>query len=174
MPMGGHWIGAVMVVSLIGCAPSVDNSQREADSNAAAERRQKLAETQARQAAARARQDQIRSANEAASQRQIDEARAEFFRQYPNYPFAYKVDTWSWGGGALYIVGTVTNLSESRIKFARIEFDALDSNDYKLGTASDSISGLSPGETWKFSAEWHSYGNGQQASKYRFGSLDGF
>jgi hypothetical protein len=166
---------AVLAIALAcGCAPG-DGEQIKAEAKKNAARQQKLAETQARQRAARAKQDEIRRQNEAVAQRQIDEAKAEFLRQYPYYPLAYTVDSATVGEGfvSMKIAGEVKNIGESDARAVWIEFDILDNQGRKVGTASDMVSGLRSGQTWRYSAVWRSRADEQWGFKYQLSKLDG-
>jgi len=166
---------AVATLTLLsGCSSPEDEAKIKAEAKAKAKRQQKIASDQARREAAWSKQNQIRRANEAEAQRRIDEAKAEFIRQYPYYPLAYRVESAVGGQMTEYmrIQGDVVNLSDSDLSLVYIDFDILDQQGRKVGTASDTISGLSAGQTWRFSATWRSYTVGIFGWKYSLSRLD--
>jgi hypothetical protein len=59
---------------------------------------------------------------------------------------------WKYEGYSTYLAGAVRNESTRPFRFVRVEFSLLDKNKNLVGTASDSIMSLEPGETWRFRA----------------------
>jgi len=59
---------------------------------------------------------------------------------------------WKYERYSTYLVGTVRNESSRPFRFVRVEFSLLDRNENLVGTASDSVTSLEPGESWRFKA----------------------
>lgn len=72
-------------------------------------------------------------------------------------------------GGLVFVTGVVKNEGELRAAGATIDFDLLDKQGRKVGTASDSVLGLEAGESWKFSALVPSH---DEAGAYRFSRVE--
>ncbi len=56
-------------------------------------------------------------------------------------------------GGGMDAHGKIRNDAPEQIRSIRIRFSIHDRDGNKIGTASDYITGLAPGETWKFKAQ---------------------
>ena len=67
------------------------------------------------------------------------------------------------------IKGTVVNRREKRVRNVQITFDVYDASGGKVGTASDAIDGLNPGEQWSFNALYL----GTKCTQYRISKLVG-
>ncbi len=61
---------------------------------------------------------------------------------------------WKWDSTeySRALVGTIQNDSNRTIDFVSVNFNLLDKDGDKVGTAEDTIASLNPGETWKFRA----------------------
>jgi len=64
------------------------------------------------------------------------------------------LETWTWDSTeySRALVGTIQNNSNRTIGFVSVNFNLLDKDGDKVGTAEDMIETLNPGETWKFKA----------------------
>lgn len=65
------------------------------------------------------------------------------------------VKTWKWAYtdyGSPYIEGVVINDSDRTYSFVSVEFAIYNDRDERIGTASDSINNLKPGDRWRFKA----------------------
>jgi hypothetical protein len=79
---------------------------------------------------------------------------------------------WQWDNSnqfSRYLVGSIRNDSNRNITFISIEFELLDDQGNKVGSAEDLINSLSPGETWKFRA----MAGPETASRAQLSSLKG-
>lgn len=91
------------------------------------------------------------AAEEAAAEEQRQAEEEERKQQAVN---DLELVTWDWKTEdfARYLVGKIKNNSDYTLNFVGIEFNLEDEQGDKVGTASDHISSLSPGETWEFKA----------------------
>lgn len=72
--------------------------------------------------------------------------------------------------GLQTITGVIQNVSGKTKSYVGIEFNLYDYNDYQIGSASDSITNLGAGSSWRFEA----YILDDNASSYRFVELFGW
>lgn len=70
----------------------------------------------------------------------------------------------------LTITGKVKNNSNKNYSYVQITFSVYDTEDNKIGTCMDNISGLSAGETWSFEA----IGEGVNNCTYYLEEIEGF